>query len=219
MKKVWNFIYKYRIVIALVFLLIIGVFGFITVKQYLYPDDKLTVYGNRLDGIDKVKITDSIKAYVEEKLGKLDQYFERPAELKAYVVIRVRNKSDIIEVTIPTPKFSLRAETSHEDLYAAIDLTVAKLEGQIRKNKTKMRKKFKDIMQYELLMQEEEPENTSDIVKRKTIELKPMDEEEAILQMELLGHDFYIFKNVKSGTVSVLYRRRDGSYGIIEEQE
>ena len=68
-------------------------------------------------------------------------------------------------------------------------------------------------------MQEEEPENTSDIVKRKTIELKPMDEEEAILQMELLGHDFYIFKNVKSGTVSVLYRRRDGSYGIIEEQE
>ena len=104
-------------------------------------------------------------------------------------------------------------------MYAAIDLTVAKLEGQIRKNKTKMRKKFKDIMQYELLMQEEEPENTSDIVKRKTIELKPMDEEEAILQMELLGHDFYIFKNVKSGTVSVLYRRRDGSYGIIEEQE
>ena len=82
-------------------------------------------------------------------------------------------------------------------MYAAIDLTVAKLEGQIRKNKTKMRKKFKDIMQYELLMQEEEPENTSDIVKRKTIELKPMDEEEAILQMELLGHDFYIFKNVK----------------------
>ncbi len=167
---------------------------------------------------DKVKVTDSIKAYIEEKIGKLDQYFESPAELKAYVVIRVRNKSDIIEVTIPTPKFSLRAETSHEDLYAAIDLTVAKLEGQIRKNKTKMRKKFKDIMQYELLMQEEEPENTSDIVKRKTVELKPMDEEEAILQMELLGHDFYIFKNVSTDTVSVLYRRKDGSYGIIEEQ-
>ena len=68
-------------------------------------------------------------------------------------------------------------------------------------------------------MQEEEPENTSDIVKRKTVELKPMDEEEAILQMELLGHDFYIFKNVASETVSVLYRRKDGSYGIIEEQK
>ena len=73
MKKVWNFIYKYRIVIALVFLLIIGVFGFITVKQYLYPDDKLTVYGNRLDGIDKVKITDEKKneiiKMIKEKAG------------------------------------------------------------------------------------------------------------------------------------------------------
>lgn len=76
MKKVWNFIYKYRIVIALVFLLIIGVFGFITVKQYLYPDDKLTVYGNRLDGIDKVKITDDKKneiiKMIKEKAGIKD---------------------------------------------------------------------------------------------------------------------------------------------------
>lgn len=76
MKKVWNFIYKYRIVIALVFLLIIGVFGFITVKQYLYPDDKLTVYGNRLDGIDKVKITDEKKneiiKMIKEKVGIKD---------------------------------------------------------------------------------------------------------------------------------------------------
>ena len=76
MKKVWNFIYKYRIVIALVFLLIIGVFGFITVKQYLYPDDKLTVYGNRLDGIDKVKITDEKKneiiKMIKEKAGIKD---------------------------------------------------------------------------------------------------------------------------------------------------
>lgn len=76
MKKVWNFIYKYRIVIALVFLLIIGGFGFITVKQYLYPDDKLTVYGNRLDGIDKVKITDEKKneiiKMIKEKAGIKD---------------------------------------------------------------------------------------------------------------------------------------------------
>ena len=75
MKKVWNFIYKYRIVIALVFLLIIGVFGFITVKQYLYPDDKLTVYGNRLDGIDKVKITD-------EKKNEIIKMIKEKAEIK-----------------------------------------------------------------------------------------------------------------------------------------
>ena len=81
-----------------------------------------------------------------------------------------------------------------------------------------MRKKFKDIMQYELLMQNEEPENASDIVKRKTVELRPMDEEEAILQMELTDHDFYLFKNVERDTISVLYKRKDGSYGIIDAE-
>ena len=167
---------------------------------------------------DKVKITESIKSYIEEKIGKLDQYFENPEELKAYVVVRVMNKEEIIEVTIPTKKFTLRAETRDKDLYAAIDLTLDKLERQIRKNKTKMRKKFKDIMQYELLMQNEEPENASDIVKRKTVELIPMDEEEAILQMELTDHDFYLFKNVERDTISVLYKRKDGSYGIIDAE-
>ena len=167
---------------------------------------------------DKVKITESIKSYIEEKIGKLDQYFENPEELKAYVVVRVMNKEEIIEVTIPTKKFTLRAETRNNDLYAAIDLTLDKLERQIRKNKTKMRKKFKDIMQYELLMQNEEPENASDIVKRKTVELIPMDEEEAILQMELTDHDFYLFKNIERDTISVLYKRKDGSYGIIDAE-
>ena len=167
---------------------------------------------------DKVKITESIKSYIEEKIGKLDQYFENPEELKAYVVVRVMNKEEKIKVTIPKKKFTLRAETRNNDLYAAIDLTLDKLERQIRKNKTRMRKKFKDIMQYELLMQNEEPENASDIVKRKTVELRPMDEEEAILQMELTDHDFYLFKNVERDTISVLYKRKDGSYGIIDAE-
>lgn len=165
---------------------------------------------------DKVKITDAIKTRVEEKLGKLDQYFENPEELKAYAVVRLRNKEQIIEVTIPTNKFTLRAETPHEDLYAAIDLTVDKLERQIRKNKTKMRKRFKEILQYEMMESIVEEENDSSIVKRKSIELRPMDEEEAILQMELLGHDFFVFKNVDTDSVAVLYKRKDGLYGIIE---
>ncbi len=164
---------------------------------------------------DKLKVTEGIKSYIEEKIGKLDQYFEKPEELKAYVVVRVKNKDQIIEVTIPTPKFSLRTETTQDNLYAAIDLSVDKLERQIRKNKTKMRRKFKDVLQYELLMQEQEEENTSSIVKRKTIELRPMDEEEAILQMELIDHDFFIFKNTDTDSVSVVYKRKDGSYGII----
>ena len=168
---------------------------------------------------DKVKITDAIKTQIEEKLGKLDQYFENPEELKAYVVVRVRNKEQTIEVTIPTPKFTLRSETSEADLYTAIDLTIDKVERQIRKNKTKMRRKFKDVLQYEMMMNmQEEEENNSQIVRRKTIELRPMDEEEAVLQMELLGHDFFIFKNIDTESVSVLYKRKDGSYGIIDTE-
>lgn len=166
---------------------------------------------------DKVKITESIRNKIEEKLGHLDQYFLNPEEVKAYVVVRVRNNEQIIEVTIPTPKFTLRSETSHNDLYAAIDLSIDKLESQIRKNKTKMRKRFKDILEFEMV--EDEKENESSIVKRKTLELRPMDEEEAILQMELLEHDFFVFKNVDTNNVSVLYKRKDGSYGIINTEE
>lgn len=167
---------------------------------------------------DKIKITEGMKSYIEEKLRKLDGYFENPEERKAYVVVRVRNKEQIIEITIPTPKFTLRAETSHEDFYAAMDLSIDKLERQMRKNKTKMRKKFKDILEYEMLLQKEEEENTSSIQKRKKLELKPMDEEEAILQMELLDHDFFLFKNVDTNSLSVLYKRKDGSYGVIEAE-
>ena len=167
---------------------------------------------------DKLKVTDSIKSQIEEKLGKLDQYFNQPEEIKAYVVVRVKNNEQIIEVTIPTPKFTLRSETSHEDLYAAINLSVDKLERQIRKNKTKLKKKFKDALRYEMMedIEEQEPEEESLISKRKTIDLKPMDEEEAILQMEFLGHDFFIFKNVDTENISVVYKRKDGRYGIID---
>ncbi len=162
---------------------------------------------------DKLKVTDSIKNYIEEKIGKLNRYFEKPEELKAYVVIRANSKEQKIEVTIPTPKFTLRAENIHSDLYAAIDLVIDRLERQIRKNKTKMKKKFKDILGAEL--ESEEIENDAKIVKRKYVELIPMDEEEAILQMELLSHDFFFFKNFDTDKISVLYKRKDGSYGII----
>ncbi len=165
---------------------------------------------------DKIEVTEAIRNYIEEKLGHLDQYFERPEEIKAYVVIRVRNRDNIFEVTIPTPKFSLRVETAENDLYAAIDLSIDKLERQIRKNKTKLKRKFKDTLQYELLMQEQEEENESVIVKRKSLSLKPMDEEEAMLQLELTDHDFFIFKNADTNNISVIYKRKDGSYGIID---
>ena len=122
-------------------------------------------------------------------------------------------------MTIPIKKMILRAEVSHSDLYAAIDLALEKLEKQIRKNKTRMSKKinketFNDLnIEFEI---EKEEEDQSVIVKRKVIEMKPMSEEEAILQMTMLGHEFFAFKNEENNETNILYIRKDGNYGIIE---
>ncbi len=165
---------------------------------------------------DKITVTKSIKDYVTEKMDRLNKYFEGSKNIKASVIIRVKNNEQIIEVTVPTSKFTLRAEESHSDLYAAIDLVVDKLERQIRKNKTRLNDKYKNIIQFDIpLEQNDEEEEEQKIVKRKNIETKPMDEEEAILQMELLNHDFFVFKNVDEECVSVMYKRLDGNYGII----
>lgn len=165
---------------------------------------------------DKLVVTDAIKAHIEEKIGKLDKYFDNASSIKAHVVIRVKDNDQIIEVTIPTNRFTLRAEEKHSDLYAAVNLMVDKLERQIRKNKTRLNAKLKKEPKSELVFDFDEPdENASKIVKRKTLDIKPMDEEEAILQMELLGHDFFVFKNIDEECISVLYKRKDGAYGII----
>ena len=171
---------------------------------------KLTVRGNKLE------VTDSIRNYVEEKLGKLDKYFEEADEINANVLFRIQGKNQIVEVTVPIKKYILRAEEANEDLYASIDLVVEKLERQIRKNKTRIKeRKVKDIpvINFEAII-EEEPKTT--IVKRKYVEMKPMDEEEAVLQMELLGHEFFVFQDIDTDSISVLYKRKDGNYGIIE---
>ena len=167
---------------------------------------------------DKIEVTDSIKNYVKEKLARLDKYFDEPNRIDAHVLIRVKNNEEIIEVTIPTSKYTLRAEEKNADLYAAIDLVVDVLERQIRKNKTKLNKhRCDDLMGFAFVESDEEEINES-IVKRKNIDTKPMSEEEAILQMELLGHDFFVFKNVDEECISVLYKRKDGNYGIINSK-
>ena len=173
---------------------------------------KLTVRGNKLE------VTDSIRNYVEEKLGKLDKYFEEADEINANVLFRIQGKNQIVEVTVPIKKYILRAEEANEDLYASIDLVVEKLERQIRKNKTRTKERnVKDIpvINFEAII-EEEPKTT--IVKRKSVEMKPMDEEEAVLQMELLGHEFFVFQDIDTDGISVLYKRKDGNYGVIESE-
>jgi putative sigma-54 modulation protein len=167
---------------------------------------------------DKIDITPAIRGYVEEKIGKLDKYFSNPEELTANALVRVRGIEQTIEVTIPTNNIILRGEASSKDLYAAIDLVSEKIESQVRKNKTRMkhRKQHGHLLdfnvEYEMPLSEE---NIGKIVKRKEIEMKPMSEEEAMLQMELLDHEFFVFKSEDDEKVCVMYKRVDGNYGLI----
>lgn len=167
---------------------------------------------------EKVEITPSIRSYIEDKIGKLDKYFENPSMIDANVVIKVRGKEQKIEITIPAVHYTLRSEESHDDLYAAIDLTVDKLERQIRKNKTKINSKIKKniIQNFEMDLEDSFEDDNSKILKRKKVDMKPMDEEEAVLQMNMLGHSFFVFKNADTNSICVLYLRKDGNYGIIE---
>ena len=165
---------------------------------------------------EKVEVTEAIKNYIMEKIGKLDKYFQTPDEIKANVLVRIRGKEQIVEVTIPIKKIVLRCEERDEDLYKAIDLASDKLERQLRKNKTKMMKQKKDITK-EMRFEELEPiETKEEIVKRKKVEMKPMNEEEAMMQMDLVDHDFFVYKDIDTKSVNVIYKRKDGTFGIIE---
>lgn len=163
---------------------------------------------------EKIQVTDSIKDYIQEKLSKMDKYLDNQENVEAKILIKVKGVEQRVEVTIQTKGYFLRAEESHSDLYAAIDLIIDKLERQFRKYKTKLLDKsrqenIQDSFDIEEAVEEE-------IVKRKKIYLKPMDEEEAIMQMELLGHTFFVFKNIETDTICVIYKRHDGDYGLIE---
>ena len=172
---------------------------------------KFNIHGKKID------VTESIKSYIEEKIGRLDKYFENPDNVTATALIKLRGKDQVVEVTINANKFILRVEESHKDLYASIDKVSDKIERQIRKNKTRLKKKtVKDVSKDFVLDFEEKEENDNVIVKRKVIENKPMSEEEAILQMELLGHEFFAYKNEETNEVNILYKRKDGDYGILE---
>lgn len=169
---------------------------------------------------DKMEVTEAIGSYVETKLDRLNKYFKE-SQILANVLLRVDGNRQIIEVTIPTSRFILRGEEENSDLYAAIDLVTDKLERQIRKNKTRLNKqnssnKISDFnFDYEL-NDDEETNDSEIVVKRKRLEMKPMDEEEAILEMNLVGHEFFVYKDMHTNKVCVMYRRKDGNYGVIE---
>ncbi|MGN8645422.1 ribosome hibernation-promoting factor, HPF/YfiA family [Gracilibacillus sp. HCP3S3_G5_1] len=176
---------------------------------------------------ENIEVTNAIKEYVERKIGKLERYFDTPPTSDVNVNISVYNDEQQIEVTIPMTNLLLRAEENHVDLYAAIDLVVDKLERQIRKHKTKVNRKFRQQGAPKHVFAELENEATQlsevdfedqdiEIVRTKRFELKPMDSEEAVLQMDMLGHAFFVFENSDTGNTNVVYKRRDGKYGLIE---
>jgi len=169
---------------------------------------------------DKIKVTESMSDYINKKMEKLEKYLKNNDEIRANVIVRVRNNNQIVEITIPLKSFILRSEESKEDFYAAVDKAIEKLERQIRKNKTRLTtKKLKNVYEFDfsdITIEEDEDTDKKNILKRKKIEIKPMDEEEAILQMELLGHQFYVYKDSNSDKVCVVYKRKDGNYGVIE---
>ena len=167
---------------------------------------------------DKIKVTDSMKSYIQEKIGKLEKYLENSESVRATVVVKIRNIDQIVEITIPLKSLILRSEERHNDLYAAIDKVSDKLERQIRKNKTKISKQNKIDKDFLIDEIEEDEETKDNIVKRKTVSMKPMNEEEAILQMELLDHEFYMYIDSDTNKASVVYKRKNGDYGVITSE-
>lgn len=171
---------------------------------------------------DKVKVTKAMSDYIEEKLQRLDKYLENSENVRASVIVKVKNHEQRVEITIPLKSFILRSEETKDDFYAAVDKTIDKLERQVRKNKTRlMSKKVKQSYDFNfdsIVLDKDEEKEEKKIVKRKTIEVKPMNEEEAILQMELLGHQFYMYKDSETNKPAVVYKRNDSNYGIIESE-
>ena len=165
----------------------------------------------------KLEVTPSLKSYIEDKIGRLDKYFENPDNIEATVLIKVSGINQVVEVTINTHGLILRGEESNKDLYASIDFVTDKIERQIRKNKTKIHKKIsKDTIRDFKVIESEVTEDKKDVVKRKIVEMKPMSEEEASLQMDLLDHDFFAYKDADTGSINIVYKRKDVNYGVLE---
>lgn len=177
---------------------------------------------------ENIEVTKAIRDYAEKKVAKLERFFTDVPDATAYVNLKVYpDKTAKAEVTIPLSFLVLRAEETTPDLYASIDFVVDKLERQVRKYKTKINRKsrekgFEGIRQLDQSAEEKVETQTNgeeaelEIVRSKRINLKPMDSEEAVLQMNMLGHDFFIYTDAETMEISIVYRRKDGRYGLIE---
>ena len=171
----------------------------------------------------KVNLPDSIHAYAEKKVGKLDRFFKEDATAAVTFSVE-KERNNKVEITVRSSGTIFRVSESTSDMRASIDAAVTTLERQIRKNKTRLEKRLRqgaferalDVSEVSTFAPDEPEEGEYRIVRSKTFPLKPMTREEAILQMNMLGHDFFVFSNPETMDMSVVYRRKDGNYGLIE---
>ena len=164
-----------------------------------------------------IEITPALKDYVIKRVGKVTKYFDSLGEITA--ILTVEKGRHIIELTVPVNGMMLRGEEATVDMYTSIDLVVDKIEKQIEKYKTKLSRRLKgDHFKGELVAAAVVEDDGTKVVKTKRFPVKPMDVEEAILQMNLINHDFFVFTNADTEEANVLYRRKDGNYGLIEPE-
>ena len=174
---------------------------------------------------ENIEVTSAIRDYIEKKVSKLEKYLDQNINATAHVNLKTYpDKTAKVEVTIPLPYLVLRAEETSTDMYGSIDLVTDKLERQIRKYKTKVNRKSREkgLKNLEFIPSDNDGTDGQDdelkIVRTKQVSLKPMDPEEAVLQMDMLGHNFFIFQDAETNGTSIVYRRNDGRYGLIEAE-
>ncbi|MBE6871998.1 MAG: ribosome-associated translation inhibitor RaiA [Ruminococcaceae bacterium] len=166
---------------------------------------KITVIGR------KIEVDTKVKDYIEKKYRKFDKFFNEDAD--ATVKLSLERGRHIAETTISYGGMIFRSQQENGDVFAAIDLSVDVLERQITKHKARLSKKLRENAFDALPTEPEAPEYK--LIKTKRFDMKPIDVDEAILQMELLDHQFFVFKNITDNTVQVVYKRNDGNYGLI----
>lgn len=166
-----------------------------------------------------IELTQALKEIVQKKISKLEKYFEVEVEAKA--TLSVQKNRQIIEVTIPFSGAILRCEESTDDMYKSIDLVEDKLERQIRKQKTRLSRRKNASLRFATINEsgsDSVEEDYGSLVRVKKFGVKPMNSEEAILQMDLLGHNFFVYQDSESSKVNVIYKRKDGNYGLLEPE-
>ena len=164
----------------------------------------------------KIELSSEKKEMITKKIVKLSKFFDE--DVSSDIVVNTQKDKIIVEVTIRTPDMIYRAEDRNEDLYNAVDEIVEAIMRQIRKNKTRLQKKLREGVhkEYDFTAYDDVDDAEIKIVKTKTHQVKPMSAEEAVLQMNMLNHSFYVFRNAQTNTTDIVYRRKDGTYGLIE---